>query len=196
VVWALQSEPRIMKNALASLVVLSLGSTAQAQTPADAQPPAPPSRPDPTVAITVSPIHLAIPMAEVTAEIRIAPKLGVAVIGGLGRMRSELTNESIALAEGGASVRYYLTGSFRSGLQLGAEALYLHASTEDMTVEVKARGLALSPFIGYKWTHSSGFTFDGQIGASYMTARAKGAGQSADESKVAPMLNLNVGWSL
>jgi hypothetical protein len=118
------------------------------------------------------------------------------VIGGLGRMRSSLTNEPIALAEGGGSVRYYLTGSFRSGLQLGGEVLYVHASTDDMTVDVKARGLAVSPFVGFKWTHRSGFTFDGQIGASYMATQAKSSTQSAEKSKIGPMLNLNVGWSL
>lgn len=186
-----------MKNALAAVLVLSLSAAAHAQTPGDTQPPSAPSRPDPIVAITVSPLHLALPMAELTAEIRVAPKLGVAVIGGVGRMRSQTTNQTIDLVEGGASVRYYVTGSFRSGLQIGGEALYLHGSTDDMSVDIKARGLGLSPFVGYKWTHSSGFTFDGQIGASYMTARGDAAtGQSTEKSKFGPLLNLNVGWSL
>jgi hypothetical protein len=188
---------RNMKNALAAVLVLALSTVAYAQTPADMQPPAPPARPDPSVAITVSPLHLALPMAEVTAEVRVAPKLGVAVIGGIGRMHIQTTNEPVALVEGGASIRYYVTGSFRSGLQVGGEALYLHGSTEAMNVDIKARGLGLSPFIGYKWTHSSGFTFDGQIGASYMAARGEAAtGQSAEKSKFGPLLNLNIGWSL
>jgi hypothetical protein len=188
-----------MKHAIASLLAVSFGlslGTASAQTPADVQPLAPAARPDPSIAITVSPIHLLIPMAEVTAEVRLAPKLGLAVIGGVGRMRLATTNDSVGLVEGGGSVRYYVTGSFRSGLQLGAEALYVHASTDDMTVDVKARGLAVSPFVGYKWTHRSGFTFDGQIGASYMAVQAKSTTQTAEKSKVGPMLNLNVGWSL
>jgi hypothetical protein len=189
-----------MKHALASLVALSvslsLGTAAYAQGPADVQPLAPVSPPEPSVAITVSPIHLLIPMAEVTAEVRLAPKLGLAMVGGVGRMRIATTNELIGLVEGGGSLRYYVTGSFRSGVQLGAEALYLHASTDDMTVDVRARGLAISPFVGFKWTHRSGFTFDGQIGASYMATQAKSATQTAEKSKVGPMLNLNVGWSL
>jgi hypothetical protein len=184
-----------MKHFMISLGLASFSGLAYAEPPTDTSLPVA-QHDEPTVALTVSPIHLVIPMAEVTAEVRLAPKLGLAVVGGLGRMRSGLTNEPIDLIEGGASIRYYVVGSFRSGVQLGAEALYVHASTQDMTVDVKARGLGLSPFVGYKWTHRSGFTFDGQIGASYMAARAKEANQSAETSKVGPMLNLNVGWSI
>lgn len=148
------------------------------------------------MAITFSPIHLVIPMAEVTAEVRIAPKLGVAVIGGLGMIRDATTNDRITLVEGGASARYYVTGSFRTGLQVGAEALYVHASTTDMSVDVRARGLGLSPFAGYKWTHRSGFTLEGQIGATWFALRAKSSTSTASDSGVGPMLNLNLGWSL
>jgi hypothetical protein len=153
-------------------------------------------RPDPTIAITVSPLHLVVPMAEVTAELRVAPRLGISVIGGIGRFHDQDTNEKIDLLEGGASIRYYVLGSFRTGLQVGGEVVYVHASTDDMSVDIKARGVGLAPFLGYKWTHGSGFTLEAQLGATYMAARADSATQTAKESKVGPMLNLNVGWSL
>ncbi len=153
----------------------------------------------PTVAITVSPIHLLIPMAEVTTEIRIADKVGVAVIAGIGTYHQPDTNMRVSLYEGGVSARYYVTGSFRSGLQLGAEAIYIKAATSSTTVEVRAAGLGLSPFAGYKWTHRSGFTLEGQAGATFMAARAHGDnGQmtaSTKTSAVGPMLNLQVGYS-
>lgn len=150
---------------------------------------------DPTVAVTLSPFHMFVPMAELTAELKLAPKLGVSLIGGVGVLRDETTNDRITLLEAGASARYYLTGSFRTGIQLGAEAIYVHASTEMTALEVKARGLAVSPFAGYKWTHHSGFTLEGQLGVSLMAARADSATATATASRVGPMLNLNVGWS-
>lgn len=180
---------------LVSILLSAAAGLAHAQ-PSDTVPTAPASRPDPSVAITISPLHLIIPMAEVTAEVRLAPKFGLALIGGVGMIRDELTNDRIQLFEGGASARYYVTGSFRTGLQVGAEALYVHASTEDMSVDIKARGLGLSPFVGYKWTHRSGFTLEGQIGASAMFLRAKSPTATAEDKRVAPMLNLNAGWSL
>lgn len=179
-----------------SLALTLLGTGLAVAQPSDA-PAAPPSaRPEPHVAITISPLHMIIPMAEVTAEVRLAPKLGVAVIGGVGMIRDDVTDERIELFEGGASARYYVTGSFRTGLQVGAEALYVHATTEDMSVDIKARGLGLSPFVGYKWTHRSGFTLEGQLGASVMFLRAKSPTAMAEDKRVAPMLNLNAGWSL
>lgn len=155
------------------------------------------SHDDPTVALTVSPFHMFVPMAELTAEFKLAPKFGVSLIGGVGVLRDETTNDRITLLEGGASARYYVTGSFRTGIQLGAEAVYVHASTEMTTLDVKARGLAVSPFAGYKWTHHSGLTLEGQFGVSFMAAKAESTTTTAtaSESRIGPMLNLNVGWS-
>ena len=150
----------------------------------------------PRVAVTVSPLHLFVPMAEVTAEVRAADKLGVALIGGVGAYHDPDTNARISLVEAGASARYYALGSFRTGLQLGTEVLYVHGFTDAMNIEVKAAGLAVSPFAGYKWTHSSGLTLEGQLGVSYMAARAKAeTGQMAEKSKVGPLLNLQIGYS-
>jgi hypothetical protein len=172
--------------------------------PAIAQPPgvldvAPPAAaaPDlPTVAITISPVHLGVPMAEVTTEVRVADKLGIAAILGVGSFRDKATDMTVNLFEGGVSARYYVLGTFRKGLQLGAEALYLKADTDASNIDVKAAGLSLAPFVGYKWTHSTGFTFDGQLGAAFVVARAKAeTGQMAGDSRIGPLLNLNLGYS-
>jgi len=151
---------------------------------------------DPNVSLTFSPLHLFVPMAELTAEIRVSHRVGVALIGGAGTFHDPDTNGRISLVEGGASARYYAAGSFRTGLQLGFEALYAHAFTDVMNIDVKAAGLALSPFAGYKWTHSSGFTLEGELGASYMVARAHAeTGQMAEKKAYGPMLNLQLGYS-
>ncbi len=168
-----------MSKLLSIVVVLSsLASTARAE---------------PTIAITTSPLHLIVPMAEVTAEVRVADRVGISVIAGVGSFRDEPTDEKISLLEGGASVRYYVTGSFRGGLQLGAEAVYVYASADAMDVE--AAGLGLSPFFGYKWTHRSGLTLEGQLGATFLTARATSNTATASDRAVSPMLNLQVGYS-
>ena len=149
----------------------------------------------PRVAVTVSPVHLILPVAELTAEIRLSDRLGVAAILGAGSVRTELTDTRISVYEGGASFRYYVTGSVRSGLQLGGEALYVFASTDETSTmtTVAAEGLGLSPFAGYKWTHRSGITLEGQLGATFIVIREKGG--SMEEKDVGPMLNLNFGYS-
>jgi hypothetical protein len=58
---------------------------------------------------------------------------------------------------------------------------------------VAAEGLGLSPFAGYKWTHRSGLTLEGQLGATFLVVRAKTA--SSETKDVGPMLNLNFGYS-
>lgn len=207
------------KTSLASLAVLLLGAPlAHAQAPgADpaAPPPVdpltpapvasvamvppeapPPPRKLPTAALTISPFHMFVPMIEVTGEFRVAPKLGVAVIAGAGAIRDMDTDALIKVYEAGASVRYYVIGNFRHGMQIGGEAIYVKASTDNTGVEVRGRGLGLSPFLGYKWTSRIGFTIDTQLGVTFITARADSATQTKEESKVGPLLNLNVGWSI
>ena len=152
-------------------------------------------RPDPRVSITVSPVHLALPVGEVTAEVRLHRTFGIAAIAAAGAVRVDGIDNRIAVYEGGLSARYYVTGSFRSGLQLGAEAIYLHANTTGDTMAVRAEGLGLAPFAGYKWTGRSGLTLEGQLGVTYLVARAESETASDDDSRVGPMLNLNIGYS-
>lgn len=48
----------------------------------------------------------------------------------------------------------------------------------------QARGLGLSSFVGYKWTHHSGFTFDGQVGAAWIAAGASSSTASVNKSAI------------
>jgi hypothetical protein len=150
---------------------------------------------DPRVAITISPVHFILPVGELTAEVRVAEKLGVAAVVGAGAVKVTGIEDRIAVWEGGVSARYYVTGSFRKGLQLGGEALYLHANTTGDTMAVRAQGLGLSPFVGYKWTAASGLTLDGQAGITYVAVRAESETDSDEDSRIGPMLNLNIGYS-
>jgi hypothetical protein len=126
-------------------------------------------------------------------------KLGVAVIAGLGRYSDSSNGVSISATavEAGAQARYYVVGDFRHGMELGAELLYLHLS--DDRLSASGEGLAIGPFVGYKFTADFGFTFDGQLGFEYIAGRATASNgtttASNSRSSYIPLLNLNVGWS-
>lgn len=152
--------------------------------------------------ITLSPLHLIMPMGEVTAEFRIIDKLGIAAVFGAGTfIYTDVTPPTVL--EAGASLRYYVVGDFEHGMQLGAEVLYAHVATStsegDVTVTGVGSGLAVGPFIGYKIATRVGFTFDSQVGVTFaaVDAEASGGGQSASQSAslVGLLLNLNIGWS-
>lgn len=182
----------MLKTSIGCLLALASSAAADGDVPT----PSSTVNSEPRVAITVSPVHLFVPMAELTTEVRLGDHVGVAVVAGAGGFHEMTTNEKVSLVEAGASVRYYPFGSFRTGLQLGAEALYLHAWTDSSTIEVKARGLSIGPFVGYKWTHRSGLTLEGQGGVTIVAARAKAeTGEAAEDKRVGPLLNLNIGYS-
>lgn len=181
------------------IVLIVMGaSTAWAQAPGGpaVQQEAAPAH---TMSITLSPIHLGIgPIVEVTGEWRAAPKIGAAGILGFGKYEPPDDPNVFDVFEAGASLRYYVLGDFSGGLQLGFEALYVKLSTDSVNgsnVSAIGNGLSLAPFIGYKaiW---SGFTFDGQIGASFLAVSAEADnGETAEDQDVGVLLNLNVGWS-
>ena len=167
------------------------------------QQPGPPP-PERTVAVTISPVHLLFPIVEVTAELRVGPRLGVAAIVGAGALEvRSAAGEDLSFTAGelGASVRYYVTGSFRQGVQVGGEVMYLYVKLDDTTQGVQATGdgLSLGPFVGYKWTGRGGFTAEAQLGLLVTAIRAHaddGATSATEEkSRAYPLLNANLGWS-
>ena len=148
---------------------------------------------DKQVSVTISPIHLTLPIVELTAEVRAADKAGVAAIAGVGKA------SGYPAWELGAQGRYYLLGSFDHGMQIGGEVLYLHMSTNQGAVQASGAGGAVGPFIGYKIAARFGLTFDVQLGAEYLfaTANASNGASTAttSDSRLVPLLNLNLGWS-
>ena len=101
--------------------------------------------------------------------------------------------------EGGAQLRYYVTGSFRRGMQVGAEILYLHVNGSLQDTTGVASGLALGPFFGWKTTTYAGFTFEVQGGVEVVTLGSRvtdsSGGSSSSSVDYIPLLNLNIGWS-
>lgn len=148
---------------------------------------------DKHVSVTISPLHLASPIVELTGEGRAADKAGIAAIAGVGKA------SGYPAWELGAQGRYYLLGSFDHGMQLGGEILYVHLGTSEGTVRASGAGGAVGPFVGYKIAARFGLTFDAQLGAEYLFASANASSGSStastSDSRIIPLLNLNLGWS-
>jgi len=186
------------RSLFAGLALLSWGTTAEA---------APKEDVEHQFAVTISPIHLIMPMVEVMVEGRVNDKVSVAGIGGLGQVtvKSSLgTEETFTVYELGAQGRYYVLGDFDHGLQVGVDATYLGVSgtmSSDTSVSGSGAGLALGPFAGYKIAADIGFTFDFQLGWQYLAMKAESedsdTGQTVkgEDSSTAVLLNINLGWS-
>lgn len=168
-------------------------------------PPKPEPEPVRNVSLTLSPIHLLLPIFELTAEARVVDHFGLAVLGGFGSVTAENNageSEKFSAYEVGGQALWYPMKPFH-GLHLGAEALYLKIASDDMNdgqVRGTGTGLAVGPLVGYKVLTSGGFTFVAQGGVEYVAIQAEAndkAGNSAqeDESRWIPLLNLNLGFS-
>ena len=186
------------------LLFVALAARAAPALADPAPPPAPtaPASPAHLVSITFSPVHLALPIFEVTGEIRDGDSFGFALILGGGEV------QGLGAFEVGAQARFYALGDFEGGLQIGAEVLYLHldgglGSTNSTSLSGSGTGAAIGAFVGYKTILAIGLTFEAQGGAEVVNADASASATSATGSstatasdvRVIPLLNLNVGWS-
>jgi hypothetical protein len=154
----------------------------------------PPEHPRRVFSLTISPLHLVLPVVELTGEVRVHDKIGIAVIGGAGKYTDpNVSGISAKVYELGGQVRAYVIGDFRHGMQIGGEILYLHLS--DSRLSATGEGVAIGPFVGYKLTIDAGFTFDAQLGVEHVSAQASNGTDTANNKTFIPLLNLNVGWS-
>ncbi|MEZ4318583.1 MAG: hypothetical protein R3F61_13805 [Myxococcota bacterium] len=142
---------------------------------------------DHAVSITNSPLQLVLPIVEVTGEFRLADRVGLGAIVGLG------ASSGLPVGTLGPTFRFYPLGSFDHGMQVGADLQLVAAATEVAGDLVSAVGVTGGPFLGYKIAARFGLTFEGQlgVGGSYVTG---GGGASATVGAI-PILNLNLGWS-
>lgn len=151
------------------------------------------------VSLTISPLHLVLPVVELTGEFNMENDVSVAAIAGIG------SYEDFSVFEVGGQFNYYLIGSFQHGMQLGAEMMYISVSDDykdsDVDISVVGRGLAIGPYLGYKVAAGFGLTFNAQAGvfASLLRGSAEddvsGARGSASGSSSGLLLNINLGWS-
>jgi hypothetical protein len=146
------------------------------------------------VTISMSPVHLIFPMLEAEVEFKAHPRIGVGLILAGGRVSDKDRTVSATAYEIGAQFNYYLLKPF-AGLHLGVEGLWLTAGDVMQDSSITAQGLAIGPYVGYKVQTGLGFAFIAQGGVSYLAVKAESSTAMASESKVSPLLNLNVGWS-
>lgn len=132
---------------------------------------------DHDVSVTVSPIHLAFPMVELTGEFALSDKGSAAAIVGIGE------TQGVSVWEVGGQGRYYFLGNFSRGVGFGGEVLYVGASSGGYS----ASGAAVGPFVAGKYAFGFGLTGDLALGAQVV-----GIGGT---SGVIPLININVGWS-
>lgn len=137
------------------------------------------------VSITISPLHLLVPMLQVTGELRLDDKVGAAVILGAGQVTED--SRHYWAWEVGGQCRYYLFGSFIHGMTLGAEVGYVHIVGHLDDPMGYYAGVRIGAFAGYKIVTNSGFTFDAQLGDQYVMV--------SDRAEWQPLMNFKVGWS-
>jgi hypothetical protein len=161
---------------------------AHADPPAESSPPARAQKVEPwhRLTITISPLHLTRPIFEMTSEARLAPRLGAAVITGIGSIGTD-TNRARYWNVGGQFITYPF-GTFENGVQLGFEAQYigLSGSRQAMNlVDGAVNSVNLAPFVGYKIVTSFGLSLHIQSGVAYATA----------PGKFGALFNAGLGWS-
>jgi hypothetical protein len=157
-----------------------------------------------TLSLTISPFHLALPVLELTGEYALSQDFGLAAIGGFGKITQKNSldkNVAIPVLELGGQLDYYAVGSFRHGMQVGAEFLWIKVSPpKDQGVTLAGNGLALGPLLGYKWAARFGLTFMVQGGYEFLFAQSKATDASGRELEASTdsgliLFNANAGWS-
>ena len=169
-----------------------------------------PSRKPDSFSLLFSPFYLLLPMVKLTGELSVVRHLGVAAFGGVGQSSidfkaSDGTSSTFDAAAYlvGTQVIGYPARSF-DGFQIGAQLQYVYVDGQGKVGETSfagaGSGFAVGPFLGYKWITRAGFTVLAQGGVQFLAVRGSGkdeAGRTdtASDSRVSPLLNLDFGWS-
>lgn len=195
---------RISALAAAALAV------APAAAPAQVAPPAmtprslaamPPRSSPPHGTVSFSPVHLAADMLEVTVEGSMPrlPRLAVAVMLGVRAADGPDERANFGLSFG-ASAAYYVLGSFSTGVALGLEGQLSSLDRQDVpgTVPplVVGDGAEASLWVGGKWTTPLGAAVTSQLGLAWRRDLDTYEGDMVGPSRVRPMANLLLGWTL
>lgn len=133
--------------------------------------------PSTDVTILVSTPMITDPMAEFQAELRVDPKVGVAVLGGVGGYMGMSTWTV------GAEGRGYVSGGFERGIFLALDVRYTNNSFPGRADPT----LAIGPMFGAKYTFDVPLTVEAKVGVAYIQGEGWGG--------VAPSATAGIGWS-
>jgi hypothetical protein len=159
--------------------------------------------------LTVFPYQVVSPLArmgtvfpvELTGEIRVLDKVGLALIAGAGRHSENIPGFAEVVNLGldvGLDASYYLLGDFGKGLSVGWELYYwdLVITENDnqtgFSSASESRGATTGGFLGFKYVWPIGFTVEGHVGWGHIWITK---GNTFDEPTDTPLLSLKVGWS-
>jgi hypothetical protein len=161
----------------------------------------PPRSAPPRGTISFSPLHLAADMLEVTVETSVPglPRLAVAAM--LGVRASDGPDERANFGMSfGASVGYYVLGSFSTGVAVGLEGQISTLDRRDVTGMVAplvvGDGAEASLWVGGKWTAALGASVTAQLGVAWRRDLDTYEGDMVGADRVRPIANLLVGWTL
>ena len=155
-----------------------------------------------TVTVTVSPVHLVLPVVEAQIEYYASELISVAILGGGGTITTELSDgESVTfdVLEVGGQARAYFYGSSEGGAHAGVEVMYVKLDGDVDGVTGVGSGLAGGAIAGYKWVFGPGFVLDlnGGIGFGRVDAEATDGDETEtkSETQALPIININIGWA-
>ncbi len=161
----------------------------------------PPRSAPPHGTVSFSPLHLAADMLEVTVEGSMPglPRLAVAVMLGVRAADGPDERANFGMSFG-ASVGYYVLGSFSTGVAVGLEGQVSSLDQQDVpgtvTPLVVGDGAEASLWVGGKWTASLGASVTAQLGAAWRRDLDTYEGDTVGPDRVRPIANLLVGWTL
>ncbi len=163
---------------LAFVLVLAFAHTASGRS-------GPPKR---TVSVSIFSLHH--PVVEISGEFRIKKNMGLTGIVGAGSM------DGSTVLEIGGQYKFFASGNFNNGIQLGLETVYTSISPLYGTALIK-NGLSTGLFFGFKGTDDyMGITMDFQLGfAGVMNTNHANNSSSFAFTEGRIIFRTNIGWS-
>jgi hypothetical protein len=139
------------------------------------------------------------PYAELTGELRITRRSGLALSTGFGSRSRLISNPHDAQTTLAwnleANGRYYVVGDFERGMFVGWGVTYAHVASAPVVVDELGAvppGLATGPVLGAKYIFTSGFTVDAGGGLALIVTTRD---ETIAPPFASPYFHLGVGWS-
>ncbi len=157
-----------------------------------------PVRAEPTDTLSIEPVFLVLPMAELTAEHMVTPQVSFAATGGIGHAFLPIGNMMYDL---GGQGNVYLMRHF-SGVHLGALIKYMWGdsggavfpggpSVMDTSMTEREVGI----YAGYKWITRRGFSATIQYGVGRLDITSTDKNSDLPRSQIIPIGQATLGWS-
>ncbi len=112
------------------------------------------------VTVLLDPMLLFWPLGQLTAELKVHPLIGVAVVAGYGQITVDRNSGlggvqtlTLPMLRLGGQVNTYLWGSFASGTHFGVEVIHQRIGESEDGITAPRSNTQLGLYGGYKYTH-------------------------------------------